>query len=574
MRKTRVLSAGALLVAFGLGGCTATAPQTAAVPQPLPDPPARVEAPTKPFPAETLYDLLVAEIAGSRNEYGVTLTKYIKQAFATRDPVIVARAARVAALLDANSHALTLAQLWAELEPDNIEAHRYAAHYLGLARQLVKAFPHAVYLLERGEGEALRSLANYSASASKEQRTQLLAAWQTLSPQLANHPDALLAKAALLWRQDNVDSALAIVQHLLERDPDSEAPLLLRVQILQQQGKIDAALAALDDALILLPASKQLRLHAIQLWAGRDLERTRSELAKLAELFPQDDMLMYSLALISVEVGMPEYAELLLHNLLDSPTHSADAHYQLAKLAEQQNNTELAEEHYRQVRSGQHMLNAAAHLADLMLSQSRLSEARMYLKQLRLEQPNQAAALYQVESELLVQANKPQLAHELLTDALQKMPDNNQLLYAHSLVSERLGNIAMAEQSLRTILDRNPNNAMVLNALGYSLTNHTDRFDEAHKLISLALKLNPNDPATLDSLGWVLYRQGKPEEALPYLQQAMEALPDPEVAAHLGEVLWALGRRDEALKIWRDSLRDHPEHPTITETMERLEVGE
>ncbi len=576
MTKTRLFTVIGGAVITGLIGCTNTVPpKTAATPQPVYYLPVKkVEVPAKPFPAETLYDLLVAEIAGSRNEYGVTLTKYIKQAFTTRDPVIIARATRVAALLDANSHALSLAQLWSELEPDNIEARRFAAHYLGLARQLVKAFPHAVYMLEHGEGEPLRSLATWSASASKEQRADLLAAWTTLDPELANTPDAQLAKATLLWRQGEASSALAVVQSLLERDSKSEPSLLLRAQILQQQGKLDAARAALDDALFLLPESKQLRLHAIQMWAGIDLDRTRQELSTLASLYPQDDMLMYSLSLISIEIGIPDYAEKLLNNLLSSTTHSADAHYQLAKLAEHKNDSNLAEKHYRQVRSGQHMLNAAARLSDLMLARSSLPEARMYLKQLRLEHPKQAAAIYQVESELLVQANRLPEANQLLTAALEEMPDNNQLLYAHSLVSERQGNVAMAEQSLRTILDSNPNNAMVLNALGYSLTNHTDRFEEAYNLIKRALKLNPDDPATLDSLGWVLYRQGKAEEALVYLQRAMETLPDPEVAAHLGEVLWSLGRKDEARKVWQDSLRDNPNHASITKVMERLETSE
>lgn len=572
MTKSRFFFPGALAIAFGLAGCTGTAQKTVSVQHPV-YPTAPEEAPVKPFPAETLYDLLVAEFAGSRNEYGVALTKYIKQAFATRDPVIVARAARVAALLDANNYAMKLAELWVELEPDSIEAHRFAAHYLGLTRQLVKAFPHAIYMLEHGESESLQALATYSGAAQEEQRAQLLANWHTLKPELANHPAALLTKATLLWHQGNADGALALVQHLLEQEPDNEPSLLLRVQILEQQGNIKAAQTALDDALFLLPNSKQLRLHAIQLWAGEDLTRTRQELATLAKLFPQDDMLMYSLALISVEVGMPDYAEKLLQNLLDSPTHSADAHYQLAKLMEQTNDIARAEKHYRQVRSGQHMLNAAAHVSDLMLAQNRLPEARLYLRQLRLEQPDQAAAIYQVESELLVQANQLEQAYDLLNNALEEMPGNSQLLYALSLVSERRGNIAMAEQSLRTILENNPNNAMVLNALGYSLTNHTSRYDEAQMLIRRALKLNPDDPATLDSLGWVLFHQGELEEALVYLQRAMSALPDPEVAAHLGEVLWTLGRRDEAIDVWQKSLGTHPNHPTITKTMDRLEVG-
>ena len=102
---------------------------------------------------------------------------------------------------------------------------------------------------------------------------------------------------------------------------------------------------------------------------------------------------------------------------------------------------------------------------------------------------------------------------------------------------------------------------------------HTDRYEEAHKLILRALELNPGDPATIDSLGWVSYRLGKYDEAIKYLRDALSKLPDPEVAAHLGEVLWVTGQHDEAMSIWKKVLANDPDNSTILETMERLTNG-
>jgi tetratricopeptide (TPR) repeat protein len=64
----------------------------------------------------------------------------------------------------------------------------------------------------------------------------------------------------------------------------------------------------------------------------------------------------------------------------------------------------------------------------------------------------------------------------------------------------------------------------------------------------------------MDSMGWVLYRLGRPDEALPWLQKAWKAFPDPEVASHLGEVLWVLGQQDEARRIWRESMERNPDN--------------
>jgi Flp pilus assembly protein TadD len=138
------------------------------------------------------------------------------------------------------------------------------------------------------------------------------------------------------------------------------------------------------------------------------------------------------------------------------------------------------------------------------------------------------------------------------------------------MVHEATGAFAAMEQDLRSILLQDPDHAATLNALGYTLTNHTERFDEAAKLIERALELSPGDPAILDSLGWVYYKLGHFEVSESLLRRAHVAFPDPEVAAHLGEVLWVQGRQIEARDIWKDGLSRVPEHPIILEAVERL----
>ena len=111
-----------------------------------------------------------------------------------------------------------------------------------------------------------------------------------------------------------------------------------------------------------------------------------------------------------------------------------------------------------------------------------------------------------------------------------------------------------------------PYDANSLNTLGYTLANRTRRYKEAYPLIRLALELDPGNPAIIDSMGWVLYRQGKTEEARSYLEQAHSILRDPELMAHLGEVLWVTGERDQARALWAEALAAYPDSEPLIET--------
>ncbi len=130
--------------------------------------------------------------------------------------------------------------------------------------------------------------------------------------------------------------------------------------------------------------------------------------------------------------------------------------------------------------------------------------------------------------------------------------------------------VHFGEADLREILKRDPKNVQAMNALGYTLADRTERYDEAHRLIEGALALSPNDFYILDSMGWVLYRMGRLPEAVSYLEKARALRNDPEVAAHLGEVLWVMGRQQDAREVWNSALELHPQDEKILDAIKRL----
>ena len=119
-------------------------------------------------------------------------------------------------------------------------------------------------------------------------------------------------------------------------------------------------------------------------------------------------------------------------------------------------------------------------------------------------------------------------------------------------------------------IEAEPDNAQALNALGYTLADRTERYHEAHLLIERALELSPEDFYILDSMGWVLYRLGRLQEAVSFLERARELRNDPEVAAHLGEVLWVLGNHEQARDVWESALKDTPNDQRLLEVIKRL----
>ena len=156
---------------------------------------------------------------------------------------------------------------------------------------------------------------------------------------------------------------------------------------------------------------------------------------------------------------------------------------------------------------------------------------------------------------------------------MKTAPDDEQLRYARSLFSEKLGNIDDVESGLQHIIDRDPNNATALNALGYSLANlSSSRLDEAEQLVKRALELEPDDPAIIDSYGWIMLLKGNINEAVAQLERAFELTQDHEIAAHLGEALWLIGDKLRAKTVWQEGLKDTPNSPIIMDTLRKLEL--
>jgi len=244
--------------------------------------------------------------------------------------------------------------------------------------------------------------------------------------------------------------------------------------------------------------------------------------------------------------------------------------YILGQIAEEQKQWPQAVQWYERITSGDHVVPARMRTANAIAKQGKLEEARAYLKRAAADNPGEEAQLVVAEAQLLRDANRHHEAFLLLGEALAKQPDQPELLYDHALTAEKLERFEVLEANLRKLIEVRPDHAHAYNALGYSFAERNMRLPEARKLIEKALELAPEDYFIIDSLGWVLYRQGDLKGAAEQLRRAYSGRPDAEIGAHLGEVLWVMGQREEANRVWQESLKASPDNETLQKTIKRL----
>ncbi|MBH3413257.1 tetratricopeptide repeat protein [Pseudomonas putida] len=563
----------ALLLAFALlQGCQSLAPQKA-------EPPATEAEAKKPvvygsFTQDTLYSLLVAELAGQRNRFDIALANYADQAEKTQDPGVSERAYRIAEYLGADEPALDSALIWAKNAPENLDAQRAAAIQLARAGRYDDSMTYMEKVLQ-GQGDThFDFLALSAAETDQSTRDGLMQSFDRLLVKYPDNSQLVFGKALLLNQDGKAQQAL----DLLEAHPAQNgeiAPILLRARLLQALNRGPEALPLLRGAIRDNPDDKRLRLTYARTLVEQDrMADAKAEFLSLVQQYPDDDEARYSLALVCLEMKDWDEAEVYLRELIERDSNVDAARLNLGRIAEERHDPAGALREYALVGNGPDYLPAQLRQADILIANGRGTEASRLLAEAREAQPDYAVQLYLIESESYSNNNKDAQADQVLQQALKRYPDDLNLLYTRAMLAEKRNDLPLMEKDLRAIIAREPDNAMALNALGYTLADRTTRYDEAKALIDKAHQLTPDDPAVLDSMGWINYRLGHLEEAENYLRQAFARFPDHEVAAHLGEVLWTNGKRREARQVWAKGFEAQADSPILRKTLLRLTGSE
>lgn len=556
-----------------LAACASPAPVApAATPEPE-KAEAAVKPPERSFPDDSLYPLLLAEFALRRRAYDVALEQYLAQAPILRDASVSAHTTHLAQFMSRESAALEAVQLWVELDPENIEANNTLSILLIRQGRTQEALPHLALLARAGEQPNFPTVLTGFEQLGPAQQAALARDIDALAAEFPDNVQLLLTQAMMRAELKDFEQARKKLQQIFELEPEQQHAALLEARILLAQNA-PKPYERLERMLAANPRDTQFRLQYARLLTATDMAAAREQFEILSAQSPRDGDLLLSLALINREVGDDLQAKNHLRQLLALEQHVDEAHYQLGRIAEDDGDQQGALYEYRQVEDGREFFVAASRAGALLLETGQVEQNGDWFAHLREQHPQRREQLYGIEADLLSRAEQPEAAVEVLNKALVELPDSVSLRYARSMLAEQEGDLALMESDLRQIIAADPDNTTALNALGYTLANRTRRYEEAYALISRALALQPDEPAILDSMGWVLYRMNRNEEALDYLTRAYATFPDPEVAAHLGEVLWVSGDTANARAVWQGALLKYPDNEVLADTLRRLEVSD
>ncbi len=520
--------------------------------------------------------VLAAEIALHGMDYLKAAREY-RLAAEKSDSIEIARqATRVGTSFGFNDEALKAAERWLELEEDSDEALFHLARLqlrLGETRAARRSYSK---LIERGDSDPDERLLSLISVFSEEDPEAALDVMWALAKPYKDSPAAHYAAAVMALQAGDLDKAKNRASKVFDLEPGewlkTKAKLLYgRVLLLNgdADGAIDYVARIIGDNPQPDPSAR-MELALIMMSANRDDDALSQVNQVLLENSNHVDALRL-MAIINFRQENLDAAWDDFQDLLASGEHTMDALFYLARIADFRGESDRAIRLYSQVREGSHAVAAQRRSAALVAFERDAPETAMeQLDEFARNNPQHAIDMVQAKAQLLASLDRYPDALEYYDRMLAYRPDSEGVMLGRAELLLRMERLDDALEQYRRAVKRWPDSATSLNAYGYTLADRTDRYREAEKLIRKALKYDPESPAIIDSLGWVLYKLGHHEEALKELTRAYERLDDPEVASHIIEVLAALERKDEAIELLVAAESKDPDHPLLKDVREKV----
>jgi len=537
---------------------------------------------------DTMFRILAAEFAAQRGVYDVAGSLLLELARNIPDPRLVRRALEFYLTGGYLQDGLAAARYWLRLMPDDMEAD---ATVLALTAATGQTQGLATELRQRIDAASDKAEAIAQAVSVlgrlQVRRQALDILDQALSPEVRKLAPARLALSDVAQALGDDGRAVFEARMALAAQPDSEDA----AQRLLDYGlnvNADQALAEARAFVQRYPDARRVRLTLASVLADRDrYDEALAELQAMSHRTPEDFDLLYMQAQVNYQARRLDAAQSLLQQYVDVQSQRrnatlpgatdagialADAYMLLARIAERQGRIDDAIITLGRVDDPTMLHAVRLRQAALLASQQRVEEALATARSASPQDDEEAVSGVLAVAQILRNAGRLDEAIAELKAADADYPDAVEIKYDLAMLYERQNKFADFERLMREVMTLAPEHAHARNALGYTLADRNTRLPEAQALIQRAHELLPDDPYIMDSLGWVYFRLGRNDLALRYLQQAYDARPDAEIAAHLGEVLWREDRRDEALQRWREGVRTDEGNPTLRETLRRLGV--
>jgi tetratricopeptide (TPR) repeat protein len=382
-------------------------------------------------------------------------------------------------------------------------------------------------------------------------------------------PETLTLLGELSLAAYDGQRAATYAQQVLQHDPKDAAALRVLARAYVVRGDASQALetarrAKADEAnhdgfeLAEILASLDRNEEAHQ-----ELESLRGSGAPPAEIDRR-------LALLAFASGDLKEARQRFGELLSSGQGNDTTQLYLADIAARDGDPDGAIVSYRRLYDSSVALAARSRSARLLLERGKRAEALALLDDYAADHPEDELEVTLAKARLLADHGEADTGLALLSAALERHPQHPSIEYDRAVILEQSGHVHESVTALEQMLNDRPDDPTLLNALGYTLADHDLELTHAESLIRRALVVMPDNPAALDSLGWVHFRSGDTQHAVGMLEHAYALGHDAEIAAHWGEALWVSGEHGEARRVWAAALARDPDSKPLRATLKRF----
>jgi len=517
--------------------------------------------------------ILQAEVALQNDDYLTAVQEYRMAAELSSNVENARKATRTAFGLGFNEEALRSAARWMELDKDSDEALAYTAQLelrLGRIRDSQKSFET---LIKRGRQHADEQLLSLMPLLADENPQDVDALMRLLTKSYKNSAKANYAAAATALQADDFEHAKLRALRAAELDPKWLKAKLLYARALLLSGERDEAIDYTARMIGDDPdpdPDARMELALMLLSDGKDDDALSQVNQVLLEQPSRADALRL-MAIINFRQNNLDAAWDDFEDLLGSGRFTMDALFYLGQIADYRKEHDRAVRLYGEVKGGQNAVSAQRRASALEAFQLEDPEGGLQrLIDFGNRNPQFAIDMLIARAQLLDSLQRDDEALEVYDKAIVFRPDEEGLVLGRAELLLRMDRVVDSIKAYRKAARRWPGSATTLNALGYTLADRTTQYREAERHIRSALKMQPENPAIIDSMGWVLFKLGDFDDAAKQLEIAYEKFPDHEVAAHLVEVLVKLERGDEALELLAKAELKDPDSELLKDVRERL----
>ena len=504
---------------------------------------------------DTEAHLRSAEFALNSFDYDQVVESYINAFNSSNDIETLKQAAWLSKNYGFKSKSILLAKIWLKNEPDNDAALLFLINRQLESDLIIAAKKNLKLLISRNEGESdeiLYSIYPYLSDENVENLEVLISSFTKI------YKKSALVKylySSVLLENGKVGEAIRQAELSSKLSPIWEKPKLLLARALLLSGKNEEAVSYLAHMIgdQINPSSDSRLELALAYMSSDRLDDALGQVSQILLERNSEYSALRLMAIINFRLEHYDSASKDFNELLEKDMFRMDSLFYLARISEQKSNFSDALKYYSMVTSGVNTVYSQRKVVSLLLSMNQISEAKNHLKDFGQKHPKYMNEMLQIESNLYSELDEYEEALVLSEKLVLYYPKNTGFQLKRASLLLELDRKNEALEAYSTIVKNSPRDPNALNAYGYVLTNYSNNYKKAYKLIKKAIKLDPDNPAIIDSYGWILYRMGKYEEAEEELNKAYQLYKDPEIAFHLIKVLLKTNKKERAKNIFTEA---------------------